>query len=182
MKWNAASIMQGVATGDVVFKGFDNMDVSSGNLSSQIDSTITKLKDAAMNLAKFKQSKTVNDISESIPYNFKISAEYSIFGNQKHDILVGVLYHSYNSKLYNVNELVASLTLKPLSWFTLSGTCDVMNPDFNRFGVALNISPRWINLYIASDFITPKVNPQFIPIDHVNMNLVLGGSFVIGKP
>ena len=178
MKWNASSITKGSASSDVVFNGFSNVDVSNVNVQGQIDTLMNGLKD----MIKFKEAQTVNDISESIPYNFKVSAEYGIFGNDKHDILLGVLYHSYNSKSYSVNELVGSLTLKPLSWFTLSGTCSLLNPDFNRYGVALNISPRWINLYIASDFVTPKVNHQFIPIDHVNMNLVLGGSFVIGRP
>ncbi|MEI8272135.1 MAG: DUF5723 family protein [Paludibacter sp.] len=178
MKWNASSITRGLASSDVVFNGFSNVDVSNVNLQGQIDTLVNGLT----NIAKFKQAATVNDISESIPYNIKASAEYSIFGNDKHDILVGVLFHSYNSKSYSVNELVAALTLKPLSWFTLSGTCSLLNQDFNRYGVALKISPRRINLYIASDFIAPKVNKQFIPIDHVNMNLIFGGSIVIGKP
>jgi len=178
MKWNASSIQSGVASSDVAFNGFSNVDVSNVNVQGQIDTLMNGLKD----MIKFKEAQTVNDISESIPYNFKVSAEYGIFGNDKHDILLGVLYHSYNSKSYSVNELVGSLTLKPLSWFTLSGTCSLLSPDFNRYGVALNISPRWINLYIAADYVTPKVNHQFIPIDHVNMNLILGGSFVIGRP
>ena len=135
-----------------------------------------------VDLIRFKPATAVNDVSESIPYNIKASAEYSIFGNDKHDILLGLLFHSYNSKSYSVNELVGALTLKPLSWFTLSGTCSLLNPDFNRYGVALNISPRWINLYIASDFVTPKVNRQYYPIDKVRFNLTLGGSFVLGKP
>ena len=178
MKWNASSIQSGVASSDVAFNGFSNVDISNVNVQGQIDTLMNGLKD----MIKFKEAQTVNDISESIPYNFKVSAEYGIFGNDKHDILLGLLYHSYNSKSYSVNELVGSLTLKPLSWFTLSGTCSLLNPDFNRYGVALNISPRWINLYIAADYVTPKVNHQFIPIDHVNMNLILGGSFVIGRP
>ena len=178
MKWNAGSITRGISSNDVAFNGFTNVDITNVDIQAQTDSLMNQLT----NFTKFKPASTVNDVSESIPYNIKLSAEYSIFGNDKHDILVGVLFHSYNSKSYSVNELVAALTLKPLSWFTLSGTCSVLNPDFNRFGVALNISPRWINLYIASDFITPKVNPQFIPIEHVNMNLVFGGSIVIGKP
>ena len=178
MKWNASSIQSGVASSDVAFNGFSNVDVSNVNVQGQIDTLMNGLK----NIIKFKEAQTVNDISESIPYNFKVSAEYGIFGNDKHDILLGVLYHSYNSKSYSVNELVGSLTLKPLSWFTLSGNCSLLDPDFNRYGVALNISPRWINLYIAADYVTPKLNHQYIPIDHVNMNIVLGGSIVFGRP
>ena len=178
MKWNASTITRGLSSNDVAFSGFSNVDIGNLDIKKQADSLITSLS----NLAKFKPASTVNDISESIPYNIKVSAEYSIFGNPKHDILIGLLFHSYNSKSYSVNELVGALTLKPLSWFTLSGTCDILNPDFNRYGVALNISPRWINLYIASDFITPKLNPQYYPIDRARFNLTLGGSIVIGRP
>ena len=178
MKWNASSISKGTASSDVSFNGFNNVDVAKVDIQGQVDTLLNGLE----NITKFKPATSVNDISEIIPYNIKVSAEYSIFNNQKHDILVGVLFHSYNSKSYSVNELVAALTFKPLSWLTLSGTCELLRPDFNRYGVALNISPCWINLYIASDFITPKLNPQFIPIDKVNLNLIFGGSIVIGRP
>ena len=178
IKWNAGNILRGQSSNDVAFNGFNIADVGNIDVNKQKDSLMNQLVD----LIRFKPATAVNDVSESIPYNIKASAEYSIFGNDKHDILLGLLFHSYNSKSYSVNELVGALTLKPLSWFTLSGTCSLLNPDFNRYGVALNISPRWINLYIASDFVTPKVNRQYYPIDKVRFNLTLGGSFVLGKP
>jgi len=77
--------------------------------------------------------------------------------------------------------LDGALTLKPFSWLAFSGTYDMMNKDYNRFGFALNFSPNWINLYIASDYITPKINHQYLPIDKFNLNITFGGSIVIGK-
>jgi hypothetical protein len=178
MRWDRTSITNGVATGNVAFNGFSNIDISNINIQSQIDSLTSSMN----NMIKFKAAPANDDIVENIPYNFNASAEYSIFGNDKHDVLVGVLFHSYNTATTNVNEVVAALTLKPLSWFTLSATCDLLNTDFNRYGLALNLSPSWINLYIASDFVTPKLNPQYFPIDKINLNLIFGGSFVIGRP
>jgi outer membrane protein OmpA-like peptidoglycan-associated protein len=93
-----------------------------------------------------------------------------------------MLYQSYNSNLVHNNELIGALTLKPLSWLAFSGTYDILTKDYNRYGVAINFSPSWINLYIASDYVTPKINHQYLPIDKFNLNLSIGGSIVIGKP
>jgi len=178
MKWNASSIKKGVATSNVVYSGFSNINVDSVDIQSQLD----QLKTDATNLIKFKETPNSQSITENIPYTINASAEYSIFANDKHDIRLGMLFQSYNSSMIHKNELIGALTLKPLSWLTFSGTCDVLSKDFNRYGLAVNFSPRWINLYIASDYITPKINHQYMPIDKVNLNISFGGSFVIGKP
>jgi len=178
MKWNASSIKKGVAMSDVIYTGFSDINVDSLNVQTQLD----QLKTDATKLIKFKQTPNSRSFTDNIPYTINASAEYSIFANDKHDIRLGLLYQGYNSSNIHTNELIAALTLKPLSWIAFSGTCDVMNKDFNRYGFALNFSPKWINLYIASDYIVPKINHQYLPIDKVNLNLSFGGSFVLGKP
>jgi len=178
MKWNASSIKKGIANSNVVYTGFSDINVDSVDVQSQLD----QLKTDAEKLIKFKETANSKSITENIPYTVNASAEYSIFANDKHDIRLGLLYQSYNSSTIHKNEIIGALTLKPLSWLTFSGTCDILNKDFNRYGFAMNISPRWINLYIASDYITPKINHQYMPIDKVNLNISFGGSFVIGKP
>jgi hypothetical protein len=92
-----------------------------------------------------------------------------------------MLFQSYNSSLYSVNQLVGAVTIKPLSWISISGTCEFLRKDANRLGLALNICPGWINLFIASDFITPKLNPQYLPIKGNSVNLSFGGSINFGK-
>jgi len=178
MKWNASSIKKGVAASDIIYTGFTNINIDSVNVQSQLD----QLKTDATNLIKFKETPNTQDYKDNIPYTINASAEYSIFANDKHDIRLGLLFQRYNSALVKKNELIAALTLKPLSWLTISGTADVLNKDFNRYGFAFNFSPKWINLYIASDYITPKINHQYLPIDKFNLNISFGGSFVLGKP
>ena len=178
MKWNAASIKKGVAASNVTFAGFSNINIDSVDIQTQLD----QLKTDATNLIKFKETPSNKDFADKVPYTINASAEYSIFANDKHDIRLGMLYQSYNSSAIKTNELIGAVTFKPLSWLALSGTYDILNKDFNRYGFALNVSPRWINLYIASDYITPKVNHQYIPIDKFNLNISFGGSFVLGKP
>jgi len=178
INWNGSAIQRGTANSNVVFTGFNNLNVDSLVLDDQLN----KLKDDANTLIKFKEQPAGGNIIESIPYTLKASAEYSIFGNDKHDILVGMLWNSYNAPGNHQNELVGAVTFKPLSWFTLSTTCEFIRKDYNRFGVALNFSPRWINVFIASDYVVPKVNHQYMPIDKFDLNLSVGVSFVLGKP
>jgi hypothetical protein len=177
ISWNKSSVKMGLATGDVQFSRFSNIDVQNIDIQSQIDS----LKNNASNLIKFKEEAVTKNISEALPSTINISAEYSIFGNKKHDITVGMLFQSYNSSLYSVNQLVGAVTIKPLSWISISGTCEFLRKDANRLGLALNICPGWINLFIASDFITPKLNPQYLPIKGNSVNLSFGGSINFGK-
>lgn len=178
ISWNKSLIKKGIATSDVSFSGFSNIDIANLNVQSQLDSLINSMS----NLVKFKDTSISSNISESIPSNINISAEYSIFGNKNQDITVGLLFQNYNAKSYSVNELVGAITLKPLSWIAISGTCEFLRKDANRFGLALNLSPKWVNFYIASDFIAPKVNKQFIPINGTGFNMSIGLSTNLGKP
>ena len=174
LKWNATSIKKGVATSSVEFSGFSNINIDSINVQSQLD----QLKTNATNLIKFKETIDNQDYKDNIPYTINLSAEYSLFASKKQNISIGMLFQSYNSTFTKKNELIGAVTLKPFSWFGLSGTCDVWSKDFNRYGLAFNFSPKWINLYLASDYITPKLNQQYLPIDKINLNLSFGGSFV----
>jgi len=179
MNWNASAIKLGNANSNVVFTGFENIDIDSINIDKQLE----QLKDDASNLVKFQDSIPVSNLKENIPYNINISGEFSLFANNKHDILLGLLYHKYNSTNYNVNELVGALTLKPFSWLTFSGTYEFLREDFTRYGLALNFSPRWINLFIASDFSTPRLDSKiYYPVDKLDVGITFGGSFIIGKP
>jgi len=179
LKWNATSIKRGISNANILFTGFTNV-TDSAALNEQL----TNLQDDANNLIKFqKDSLPIMDFKENIPYTINISAEYSIFGNDKHDILLGMLYHSFNAPYNKVNELVGAITLKPFSWFTVSGTCELLRKDLNRYGVGLNFSPRWINLYLAADYITPRLDSKaFYPVDKFELNLTFGGSYVLGRP
>jgi outer membrane protein OmpA-like peptidoglycan-associated protein len=178
MKWNANAIQKGTATSNVAFSGFKNIGIDSMDITSQLD----QLKTDASNLIKFKETTNAKEIIDNLPYTINASAELSAFANDKHDIRLGLLYQRYNSALVHNDRLVGALTLKPLSWIAFSGTYDIMNKDFNRYGVGISFSPRWINLYIAADYVTPKLNPQLIPIERINANISFGGSFVLGKP
>jgi Cu/Ag efflux pump CusA len=62
-------------------------------MTAQMD----QIQEDAKKLIKFKETSTVDDLVDNIPYNINVSAEYSIFNNENHDILVGVLYRNQKS-------------------------------------------------------------------------------------
>ncbi len=179
INWSPTAIKLGSARSNVVFNGFTGIGIDSLNLDSQLE----KLSNDASNLIKFQDSLPVSAYRQNTPYNINVSGEFSVFANDKHDIRLGLLYHSFNAPTAKINELVAALTLKPFSWFTVSGTYEFLRKDITRYGLAMNFSPRWINLYLASDFSAPRLDSKmFYPVDRFDFTLTFGGSFVLGKP
>ena len=57
----------------------------------------------------------------------------------------------------------------------------IVKNDNNRLGLALNFSPKWINFFLASDFITNKFNKQLLPINKFDINIHAGISFYLGN-
>ena len=107
LKWKASSIKTGAAASNFSFTGF--REVNSDSISAQMD----QIQEDAKKLIKFKETSTVDDLVDNIPYNINVSAEYSIFNNENHDILVGVLYRNSKYASQVRNDVVASVTLKP---------------------------------------------------------------------
>lgn len=190
MSWKSAAIQKGVATGNVSFTGFTNF-----NNSDSIDKQLDQLATDAGSLIQFKKQNSTSNFNESLPYDVNVSAKFGVFGNDKHDIIIGALWQLYNNPYTEVtyNKVVGNVTLKPFSWFSVSGSYDVFNPNFNKYGVAISFAPRWINLYIASDYVVPKVSkfseeplfgsvPSVYPIEDAQFNIAFGGSIGIGKP
>ncbi|MDD2796995.1 MAG: DUF5723 family protein [Bacteroidales bacterium] len=177
LKWNSAAVKHGVAAGGVVFAGFNDIDATNVDIQAQLD----QMKEDAKGLMQFKETPVTESYTYDLPTITRVGAEYSLFGNPKHDISVGVMYQNYSSKLYSNQEMVGALNLRPLSWLMVSGTAAMLTKDYNRYGFALSFSPCWFNFYIASDFVTPNVNHQFIPIDAFNLNFETGFSIPFGK-
>ena len=178
INWSASAIKNGTANGNIDFNGFTKINGDSSNVGNQLN----QFKQDAGTLIKFKEAPSGNNVIESIPYTLKASAEYNIFGNEKHDISLGMLWNSYNSTYNHINELVGAVTFKPFNWFSLSTTCEFLRPESNRLGLALNFSPKWANIFIASDYIVPKLNNQSLPVEKFELNLCVGVSIGIGRP
>ncbi|MDD3321358.1 MAG: DUF5723 family protein [Paludibacter sp.] len=178
MFWNASKITKGIANSNFIFTGFTVVDMENNSIESQLN----QMEQDLNNLILFQdQGLTTSDIVESTPTSVNLSAEYSVFGDSDRDIKLGVLLNSYNSAIYNSNQLMGAVTFKPMSWLSLSTSYSILFNESNRFGIAMNFSPEWLNAFIAADFSTLKFNRQFIPINKFNLNFQAGISLYLGE-
>ncbi len=110
--------------------------------------------------------------------NLIAGAEYSFLNE-----LIGVsgLYtmHFWRSK--TMHDVVLAANVRPISWFTAAMSYSLVNNSGNAVGLALNFSPSWFNLFLASDILLSKKSAQFIPIDQSTMNISLGLAVPLGK-
>lgn len=177
IKWDEKFIKRGTAQNNIQFSGFSNVSIDS----IDIDSQLAQLTDDINKLIMFEEKPAIGGITEYIPTNINVSAEYNIFGNEKHDISIGLLWSNYASGKSRTNELTTAITLKPFSWLAFSGTYALLRKDASKLGLAMNFSPHGFNFFIASDFITTRFNRQFLPIDKFEFNLQTGISFNFGS-
>ena len=177
ISWKTDASQISKAVSEVSFTGFNGMDIQDMDISEQLE----QMKEDLGNLVKFKDENASGNLFRGISHVANISAEYNVFSFLSLDILVGALWRNYNYGPVNVNDIVGAITVKPLSWITASGTYEITGIGGNKVGLSLNLSPKFINLYIATDYAFPKLNPQFIPIDNARVNFVLGGSIALGR-
>lgn len=105
-------------------------------------------------------------------------AEYEIVENI---FSVGALYSNYFGNNYSSSELTFSGNYRPCSWFATSVSYSTMFSSFDTFGLALHVTPaKGLNLFLASDYVTPHVSPQWVPTTSKGMNVQFGISIPLG--
>ncbi len=110
--------------------------------------------------------------------NIKIGGEYSFLDNR---IGAGLLYSTYFYRTGTECSLTGIVTLRPTKWFTIAGSYEFISDDYSSFGLALNIAPGGINIYLSTNILTSKKSAQYIPINQTNMNFTFGLGFTMGK-
>lgn len=104
--------------------------------------------------------------------------EYRMWQNR---ISIGALYSMHVRRYGTQHTLTGSVNFRPLYWLHLTGSYSLFGSRGDAFGVALNLSPSWINLFIATDVVTARISPQWIPVDRSSINVTFGLGFPIGK-
>lgn len=79
------------------------------------------------------------------------------------------------------NEVLTNPRNRPIKWCQVSGSYSFMHSKFKTFGFALNLSPGFINLFLACDYLVFKRTPQFIPLNTSTTNFQLGLAIPLGK-
>lgn len=156
------------------FNGFQNIAVDSelgdddpNSLKSQADALGKDLE----NYASFHRESTGGSSTSMLGATLNIGVEYAL---PMYDRLrFGFLSSSRLQGKYSWTEGRLSANITPLDWVD-AGVNVAMSSFGASFGWIVNFHPKGFNFFVGMDQLMGKVNPQFIPVDNMNMNLSLG--------
>lgn len=159
---------------DVVVTGDFEIDF---NDSSSLEDDLDKIKDTLEEIIEFKEG-DASGRTTGLRTKMNIGLEYEII---KKRLLAGFLSTTYFNAAHNVTETTIAVTGRPIKWFEAALSYSFIHSKFDTFGLALNFSPtRGVHFFLASDYIIPHVNSEFIPVTSKGVNLQLGLSIPLG--
>ncbi len=159
----------------IVWEGVKDADIN--DLEGALEEEMDKVFDKAGNVAEFE----VNDIKSgatNLKATMYLGAEYNMPFYKP--LSAALLYSKKFSPYSGWDEVRGYVNIAPLKWFEASA-----NVGYSTFGTTwgwmLNFHPTGVNLFVGSDYMITKVNPQFIPINNFNNHITLGMNIVFGK-
>lgn len=99
----------------------------------------------------------------------------------RHRIGFGLLYNARMGLYKPSHNITASVNFSPCRWFTLTPSYTFNNNAGGAVGLALNLCPGFINLFVATDMLLSKLTPQYIPYNQDRMTFTFGLGVPIGK-
>lgn len=166
ISWSRKHSRTGYSAKELSFKG---VEINDGITSSQ--------PDFDFDILEFEPREAAST-TRMLRAAINAGLEYNVW---RHKIGLGLLYTARLWQYETLHNLTGSVNFHPIRWFTVTGSYSVIDNRGGAVGLALNLNPNWINFYIATDVLTVKHTPQFIPIKQTQMNVTLGLGIPIGK-
>ena len=166
ISWSKKNSVRGVSTQETEFTG-----------ATVPENASEPVPDFDLEMLKFNQfdgRSTTNMLRASV----NAGLEYEVW---RHKIGIGLLYTARVWEYKTMHNITGSVNFHPVRWFTVSGSYSVIDNRGGAVGLALNLCPNWINFYLATDVLTSKHTPQWVPIKQSSMNVTLGLGIPIGK-
>ena len=169
ISWSKKNSVMGVSTQETEFTG-----------ATVPENASEPVPDFDLEMLKFNQ---VDGRSTTKMLRASVNAglEYEVW---RHKIGIGLLYTARVWKYKTMHNITGSVNFHPVRWFTVSGSYSVIDNRGGAVGLALNLCPNWINFYLATDVLTSKHTPQWVPIKQSSMNVTLGlgieGGLILG--
>ena len=128
----------------------------------------------------FKESKNGKGRTSGLRTNMNIGIEYEAW---KDNLTVGLLSSTQFGAYHTTSELTLSANYNPnRDWFATSLSYSFVHGMFKTIGLAVHLAPKkGLNFFIASDYLIPEVNKEFIPVSSRSVNLQFGFTVPIGK-
>ena len=99
-----------------------------------------------------------------------IGAEYGFFDNK---LSIGLLSRTMLHRSILLEELTASVNVKPIDWFNLTGSYSILNGRMSNIGLGLGIRTGFIHWFVSSDF---------VPLNYANIPLPAGVPILKSAP
>ena len=165
ISWSKKNSVMGVSTQETEFTG-----------ATVPENASEPVPDFDLEMLKFNQ---VDGRSTTKMLRASVNAglEYEVW---RHKIGIGLLYTARVWEYKTMHNITGSVNFHPVRWFTVSGSYSVIDNRGGAVGLALNLCPNWINFYLATDVLTSKHTPQWVPIKQSSMNVTLGLGIPIG--
>ncbi len=146
------------------------------SLVDQLDDAVNDLENAL----DFQPSNGT-DGSESRTTSLRMTMNWGLEYEVTNMISVGLLSSTFFNHSHNQTELTLSGNFAPLEWLATSVSYSFMHSQFDTFGFALHLAPsKGMKFFIASDYVIPHVNSQFIPTSSKGVNMQFGLAIPLG--
>lgn len=164
--WSKEQSQNGISSKELRFTGVEiNSDGTSPQPKFDLD---------VLEFQKGRASGTTRMLRASV----NAGLEYNVW---RHKIGIGLLYTARIWEYETLHNITGSVNFHPVRWFTMTGSYSMIGNRGGAVGLALNLCPNWINFYVATDILTVKHTPQWVPIKQQAMNVSLGLGIPIGK-
>lgn len=164
--WSRSSTLSGRSVKNLEFTG---VAISGGEMEAQPDFNLDVLE---------FQKQEPQSHTKMLHASINAGLEYKLWQNRAS---VGLLYSARFWAFKTLHNITGAVNFRPIDWFHLTGSYSVIGNRGGAFGLALNLCPGWINFFVATDILTAKHTPQWIPIRQSSMNVTLGLGVPIGK-
>lgn len=137
------------------------------SLNSQLDQLGKDLE----NYAGLHRESEGGSSSSSLGATLNIGVEYALPVYDR--LRFGFLSTSRLQGRYSWTEGRLSANVTPVNWFDAGVNCAVSTLG-TSFGWIVNFHPKGFNFFVGMDQLIGKVNPQYIPVNNMNMNVSFG--------
>lgn len=178
------NLQASLALTDLGFISWSKKDAIAGNSSKQLEFEGVEVPDNGqpqpdfdLNVFEFEPA-TPRGGARMLRASINAGAEYKICRNK---LGFGLLYTARLREYRTLHNITASVNYTPIHWFTLSGSYSAIANRGGAVGLAMNVCPGWINFFLATDLLTTKHTPQWVPVKQSTMNVTLGLGIPMGK-
>lgn len=165
IRWSGASTVAGRSSQYLEFTG------------TTVTSTGSEpVPDFDFELLKFRPEESAS-YSKRLRTTLNAGIEYRLWQRR---IGFGLLYSARFWAYRTYHNITASVNFQPVRWFTLSGSYSALDNRSGAVGLAMNLTPGWINLFLGTDMLLSRHTPQWVPIRQSSMNFTFGLGIPIG--